>query len=55
MRTLAAISCGLIASFVAGCATHEPPFPSELQADVRAIPVLRIEQQIWERRPRLRG
>lgn len=45
-RTFAAISCGLISSFIAGCATHEPPFPSELQADTRALPVLCIEQQI---------
>ena len=48
MRARAAISCGLIASFIAGCATKESPFPSELQADDRAIPVLRIEQQIAE-------
>ncbi len=40
------MSCGLAASVLAGCATHEPPFPSELQADARTLPVLRIEQQI---------
>lgn len=38
--------CSVIPSFIVGCATHEPPFPSEQQAEARATPLLRIEEQI---------
>ena len=48
MRALLPILSVLILSFVAGCSTHEPPFPSELQAHARATPVLRVEKEIAE-------
>lgn len=48
MRPLTPISYVVIVSILAGCSTQEPPFPSELQADSRATPVLRIDEQIAE-------
>ena len=38
----------LLAGIFAGCAATEEPLPSEQQADVRALPVLRIEEKIRE-------
>jgi hypothetical protein len=46
MRTLIPILCGSVLSIFVGCSTPEPPFVSEMQADARATPVLRIEEQI---------
>src|SRR6266498_4051457 len=38
----------LLEGTVSGCVTSEEPFPSEMQADTRATPVLRIEEKIRE-------
>ena len=36
----------LLASTLTGCVTREQSFPSEIEADIRAAPVLRIEEKI---------
>jgi hypothetical protein len=38
----------LLAGTLAGCATSDEPFPSEIHADIREAPVLSIEETIRE-------